>query len=83
MIQIVQGSREYRIQEIQETGVISNFPSTTSMCGISFRGLSAKYAYNALKTAYKNKEINKLILLQPQHEGRKEEHSSTNWYYVY
>lgn len=32
----------------------------TSMCGISLRGLSAKYAYNALNTACKNKAIAKL-----------------------
>jgi len=31
----------------------------TSICGISFKGLSAKYAYSALKTACNEKSMGK------------------------
>lgn len=36
----------------QAQRIISNHLQLTSICGISIKGLSAKYAYSALKTAY-------------------------------
>lgn len=43
------------------------------MCGISFSGLSAKYAYNALKTACDIKAMHKLIPKKNAKKNRKKE----------
>ena len=45
---------------VQAQKIISSNLQLTSICGISIKGLSAKYAYNALKTAYI--KINKIRL---------------------